>query len=129
MANSNELEQLERIVLKLDDSIDKLTEVSANISKLLAVQEQRMNTIEKDTDRNQNDIRHLYGKLDDVSKNLCAKIDESMKNSSTGHDKIQKSLDDKLQTYEDRLKVLEVWRWVIIGGGIAAMWFVNKFLK
>jgi ABC-type transporter Mla subunit MlaD len=129
MATSNEVEQLERIVLKLDDSIDKLTEVSANISKLLAVQEQRMNTIEKDTDRNQDDIRHLYGKLDSATKTLSDKIDESMKNSSIGHDKIQKAIDEKLQVYDDRLKVLEMWRWVIIGGGIAAMWFVNKFLK
>jgi ABC-type transporter Mla subunit MlaD len=129
MANSNELEQLERIVLKLDDSIDKLTEVSANISKLLAVQEQRMNTIEKDTDRNQDDIRHLYGKLDSVTKTLSDKIDESMKNSSIGHEKIQKALDEKLENYDNRIKVLEMWRWLIIGGAFAAMWFVNKFLK
>ena len=126
---ANEIESLERIVQKLDDSIDKLTEVSSNISKLLAVQEQRMNTIEKDTDRNQDDIRHLYGKLDSVTKTLSDKIDESMKNSKEGHEKIQKSLDDKLQGYDNRIKTLEIWRWLIIGGGIVIMWFVNKFLK
>ena len=61
---ATDVEQLERIVEKLDSSIDKLTEVSANISKLLAVQEQRMNNIEKDTDQNQDDIRHIYMKMD-----------------------------------------------------------------
>ena len=34
---ANDFEQLERIVEKLDLSIDKLTEVSNNVSKLLAV--------------------------------------------------------------------------------------------
>ena len=126
---ASDVEQLERIVEKLDNSIDKLTEVSANISKLLAVQEQRMNNIEKDTDRNQDDIRHLYGKLDDVSKSLSDKIDQSMASSKEGHAAIQKSIDDKLQGYDNRIKVLEIWRWLIIGGGIVIMWFVNKFLK
>ena len=126
---ASDIEQLELIVEKLDHSIDKLTEVSANISKLLAVQEQRMNNIEKDTDRNQDDIRHLYGKLDDVSKNLCDKIDQSMQSSKDGHAAIQKSIDDKLQGYDNRIKTLEIWRWLIIGGGIVIMWFVNKFLK
>ena len=63
---ATDVEQLERIVEKLDSSIDKLTEVSANISKLLAVQEQRMNNIEKDTDQNQHDIRHIYMKMDQM---------------------------------------------------------------
>ena len=49
---ANDFEQLERIVEKLDVSIDKLTEVSNNVSKLLAVHDTRINIIEKDTVRN-----------------------------------------------------------------------------
>ena len=71
---ASDVEQLELIVEKLDHSIDKLTEVSANISKLLAVQEQRMNNIEKDTDQNQHDIHHIYMKMDQMSRDLLAKI-------------------------------------------------------
>ena len=126
---ATDVEQLERIVEKLDSSIDKLTEVSSNISKLLAVQEQRMNTIEKDTDQNQDDIRHIYMKMDQVSRDLCAKIDQSMESSKIGHAAIQKSIDDKLQRYDDRIKALEIWRWLIGGGAVVAIWFANKFFK
>ena len=129
MASSDEIKSLERIVEKLDDSIDKLTEVSANISKLLAVQEQRMNNIEKDTDQNQNDIRHLYIKMDDMSKALGDKMDQSMERSKEGHDAIQKSIEEKLRGYDERIKTLEIWRWLIIGGAIAAGWIFNKFFK
>ena len=126
---ATDVEQLERIVEKLDSSIDKLTEVSANISKLLAVQEQRMNNIEKETDQNQDDIRHIYMKMDQVSRDLSAKIDQSMESSKTGHAAIQKSIDDKLLGYDNRLKTLEIWRWLIIGGAIATGWIFNKFFK
>ena len=126
---ANDVEQLERIVEKLDNSIDKLTEVSANISKLLAVQEQRMNNLEKDTDQNQDDIRHIYNKLDNMTRDLSAKIDQSMTNSKEGHERIQKSIDEKLERYDDRIKALEIWRWLIGGGAVVAIWFANKFMK
>jgi archaellum component FlaC len=126
---ANDYEQLERIVTKLDDSIDKLTEVSSNISKLLAVQEQRMNTIEKDTDRNQDDIRHLYGKLDIMSKDINDKLDQSMKNSAEGHEKIMLRFDEKIKGLDARVKVLEVWRWLVIGGAVAIGYLVNKLYK
>ena len=126
---ASDVEQLERIVEKLDNSIDKLTEVSANISKLLAVQEQRMNNIEKDTDQNQDDIRHIYMKMDQMSHDLVAKIDQSMESSKSGHAAIQDSIDRKLQSYDNRLRTLEIWRWLIIGGAIATGWIFNKFFK
>lgn len=126
---ASDVEQLERIVEKLDHSIDKLTEVSSNISKLLAVQEQRMNNLEKDSDRNQDDIRHLYGKLDDLSKNLCAKIDQSMKNSAEGHERIMTKVDEKVKALDARVKVLEVWRWLVIGGALAIGYLINKLYK
>ena len=126
---ASDVEQLERIVEKLDHSIDKLTEVSSNISKLLAVQEQRMNNLEKDSDRNQDDIRHLYGKLDDLSKNLCAKIDQSMKNSAEGHERIMTKVDEKVKALDARVKVLEVWRWLVIGGALVVGYLINKLYK
>ena len=126
---ASDIEQLERIVEKLDHSIDKLTEVSSNISKLLAVQEQRMNTIEKDTDRNQDDIRHLYGKLDIMSKDIKDKLDESMKNSAEGHERIMLRVDEKIKGLDARVKVLEVWRWLVIGGALAIGYLVNKIYR
>ena len=126
---ATDVEQLELIVEKLDHSIDKLTEVSANISKLLAVQEQRMNNIEKDTDRNQDDIRHLYGKLDTMSKDITDKLDQSMKNSAEGHVRIMEKVDEKIKGLDARVKVLEIWRWLVIGGALTIGYLINKLYK
>jgi len=124
-----ESNDFQSIVSKLQDNIDKLTEVSANISKLLAVQEQKLSTVEKDTERNQDDIRHIYARISEVAKELSEKIDESMENSTSGHAKIQESLDKKLESYDSRIKALEMWRWLVIGGAMVIGWIINKLFK
>jgi hypothetical protein len=129
MASNDEIRSLERIVEKLDESIDKLTEVSNNVGKLLAVHDTRLNVIEKDTVRNEDDIRDIHVKMDNIAKEITKKIDQSMASSKEGHEKIQASIEAKLQGYDNRIKTLEIWRWLIIGGGIVIMWFVNKFMK
>ena len=93
---ASEIESLEKIVQKLDESIDKLTEVSNNVSKLLAVHDTRLNVIEKDTVRNEDDIRDIHHKIEVLVKELSIKIDQSMVNSTEGHTKIMEKVDEKI---------------------------------
>jgi len=126
---ANDFEQLERIVEKLDLSIDKLTEVSNNVSKLLAVHDTRINVIEKDTVRNEDDIRDIHVKMDNIAKEINKKLDQSMANSIEGHAKIQSAIEEKLKGIDARVRVLEVWRWVVIGGAVVIGWLINKTFK
>ena len=126
---ANEIESLEKIVEKLDLSIDKLTEVSNSISKLLAVHDTRINTIEKDTVRNEDDIRDIHVKMDNIAKEINTKLDQSMQNSVEGHAKIQAAIEEKLKGIDARVRVLEVWRWLVIGGALAIGYLVNKLYK
>jgi predicted nucleic acid-binding Zn-ribbon protein len=126
---ANELESLEKIVEKLDLSIDKLTEVSNNVSKLLAVHDTRLNVIEKDTVRNEDDIRDIHVKMDNIAKEINNKLDESMANSVEGHARIQHAIEEKLKGIDARVRVLEVWRWLVIGGALAIGWIINKIYK
>jgi hypothetical protein len=126
---ANDFEQLERIVEKLDVSIDKLTEVSNNVSKLLAVHDTRINIIEKDTVRNEDDIRDIHVKMDNIAKEINKKLDQSMANSVEGHARIQSAIEDQLKNIDARVKVLEVWRWLVIGGALAIGYLVNKLYK
>jgi predicted nucleic acid-binding Zn-ribbon protein len=101
---ANDFEQLERIVEKLDVSIDKLTEVSNNVSRLLAVHDTRINVIEKDTVRNEDDIRDIHVKMDNIAKEINQKLDQSMANSVEGHAKIQAAIEEKLKGIDARVK-------------------------
>jgi hypothetical protein len=129
MATNEEIKSLEKIVEKLDTSIDKLTEVSNSVSKLLAVHDTRLNVIEKDTVRNEDDIRDIHVKIDNIAKEINKKLDQSMQNSVEGHAKIQAAIEEKLKGIDARVKVLEIWRWLVIGGAIAIGYLVNKLYK
>lgn len=129
MASSEEVKSLERVVGKLDDSIEKLTDISNNIGKLLAVHDQRLDTIEKDTVRNEDDIRDLHYKIEGLVKELSIKIDESMKASADGHAKIQEAVESHVQKLDSRIGVLETWKWWVIGAATACGYFINKMFK
>lgn len=129
MASNEEVKSLERVVQKLDDSIEKLTDISNNIGKLLAVHDQRLDTIEKDTVRNEDDIRDIHFKIEGLVKDLSNKIDESMKASAEGHAKIQSAMEEKMKDVHHRLNVLETWKWWVVGAATMAGWFINKLFK
>lgn len=129
MTSNDEIKSLERIVEKLDLSIDKLTEVSNNVGKLLAVHDTRLNVIEKDTVRNEDDIRDIHIKMDNIAKEINKKLDQSMQNSVDGHAKIQAAIEEKLKGIDARVRVLEIWRWLVIGGAMVIGYLVNKLYK
>lgn len=57
------LEDLKHIVIKLDDAIEKLSEVNINVGRMLAVHEQRITTQEK-TDN------QIISKVDNLSEKV-----------------------------------------------------------
>lgn len=138
MATEADIKALEKIVEKLDCSIDKLTEVNNNIGKLLAVHEERMNNLEKDNDRNVEDIRELHTKINEFSKEMLKRMDgldnsfdTKMKfqaeTTTKQHNEIQANVERKIDLLSDRLRVLEQWKYFVIGAA-AVIGYLVKYL-
>lgn len=138
MATEADIKALEKIVEKLDCSIDKLTEVNNNIGKLLAVHEERMNNLEKDNDRNVEDIRELHTKINEFSKEMLKRMDgldnsfdTKMKfqaeTATKQHNEIQANVERKIDLLGDRLRVLEQWKYFVIGAA-AVIGYLVKYL-
>lgn len=138
MATEADIKALEKIVEKLDDSIEKLTEVNNNIGKLLAVHEERMNNIEKDTDRNVEDIRELHTKINEFAKEMLKRMDgldnsfdTKMKSQAEAatkqHNEIQANVERKIDLLGERLRVLEQWKYFVIGAA-AVIGYLVKYL-
>jgi chromosome segregation ATPase len=139
MATEADIKALERIVEKLDDSIEKLTEVNNNIGKLLAVHEERMNNMEKDTDRNVEDIRDIHDKINEFQRDLLKRMDslddsfdrkmkEQAKNSTQQHNEIQKGVEAKIDKLASRLSSLEQWKYFVIGAAMVCGYLINYFI-
>jgi len=138
MATEADIKALEKIVEKLDDSIEKLTEVNNNIGKLLAVHEERMNNIEKDTDRNVEDIRELHTKINEFGKEMLKRMDalddsfdtkmkSQAETATKQHNEIQTNVERKIDLLGDRLRVLEQWKYFVIGAA-AVIGYLVKYL-
>jgi chromosome segregation ATPase len=140
MSVDSQVQVLESVVGRLDSNIEKLTELSNNISRLLAVHDSRLDSLEKINDRTDDDIKEMHSRITTVSREICEKIDQvevmiqeklrqSSEASSKGHAEIKAEIESKINTLSARVGVLETWRWLVIGGSIAVGYLVDKLIK
>lgn len=140
MAIETEVEVLKSVVSKLDTSIEKITQVSGDIGKILAVHEQRLDSIEKVSEYRNEEIKEIHSRITTQTREVVEKIDqlqsrlEHKMNASAvaakeQHESIQKeiqqdlqkvasTLDKDIKEVTKRVDVLENWRWMIVGGAI-----------
>jgi len=110
---------LKDVVDKLENSIDKLTSISSCMERMLAVHEnvndnqKQVNDVlfdklEQEREENKREHHEIAEKLSEMSNSLRADINAL------------KQLDsDRMEKLEQKVSVLEQWRFMIIGGAAA----------
>ena len=127
---STEVELLKREVKsmnvihgRLDTAIEKLTEVSNCINRMLAVHEERLGQQEASQHRAEqeftSDIKELHSRITTNAKEIMGAATLQHKEHTEA---IQKLRDDIAR----RVGVLEKWRWIIIGGSIVFGFVIQK---
>ena len=130
MQNDVDLQVLKVVVSKLDETLDKISESTNAIGKLLAVHVDKIQHLEKDQDDTNREIREMYTKLDKTTKEILDKMDSLEKDIDNHIDEVSKqsthqheALSEKVDKLDDRLKELEKFRWYV-AGGIALLGFI-----
>lgn len=145
MAIESEVEVLKTVVSKLDASIEKIAQVSGDIGKILAVHEQRLDSIEKVSDKRSEEIKELHSRITTQTREIVDKIDKMEQRledkmalgaaaAKTQHEEIQKEIQKDIAKVASRVDILEQWRWYILGaagtvGFILGNLDLLKFLK
>lgn len=140
MSVESQIKVLENVVERIDTSIEKLTEVSNSIGKLLAVHDERINTLEKGYDRATDEIKDLHSRITTISREICDKLDQiedslekriitHSDNSEKLHKELKSELEVKLRSLDSRINILETWRWVVIGGAAVLGYIADKIFK
>jgi uncharacterized membrane protein len=132
-----DMAQIGVLVDRLDVTIEKLTEVSTTVSRLLAVQENRLENQEKIADKLQTSfenhksetnktVKEIYGKIQDVEADL-------LKDMESNQDKVIKKIEElktegstQHKEMSDRMTRLERWMWILIGGGVVLGFIVQN---
>lgn len=145
MAIETELQVLKTVVNKLDSSLEKISEVSNSIGKLLAVHDERIGQLEKIADSKEVDIKELHSRITTQTKEIVEKIaalekniEERMKDTAKTareqHEQIQEEIQVDVDKLDKRIGVIERWRWYLMGGAAAIGYITGhadllKFLK
>jgi len=88
------------LVDRLDITIDKLSEFSGNVSKLIAIHETKLEFHEKQ------------------NADLLYEIKSLRTDSTNQHDALSK-----------RITIMERWMWLVVGGSIVGGFIINALIK
>ena len=128
-----ELHNQKKIHDRLDVAIEKLTDVSNSIHRMLAVHEEKLTKQEEAIiDAEQKiEVRRaeLSKQIDDLHSRITTNTKELMILEASQHEKHSKEIKRLSDNINNRVGVLEKWRWLIIGGAIIAGFILNKFIS
>ena len=130
---STEVELLKREVKsmnvihgRLDTAIEKLTEVSNCINRMLAVHEEKISQQEEVQVRQatefSNDVRELHSRITTSQKELTTLMTKQ-------HYEAENEMRRLRQDITIRVGVLEKWKYLIIGGSIVVGFTVSSYMR
>ena len=128
-----ELEDQRKIHDRLDVAIEKLTDVSNSINRMLAVHEEKLGKQEEAIFEAEQKLEirrtELATKIDELHSRITTNTKEIMTAAATQHAEQNKEIQKIRDEIKDRVGVLEKWRHVLIGACIVAGFILNKFLQ
>ena len=127
-----ELDDQRKIHEKLDIAIEKLTDVSNSIHRMLAVHEEKITRQEEAIFEAEQKIEVRRGelliKIDELHSRVTTNTKEIMTAASNQHAAQNKEISKLREDINNRVGVLEKWRYVIIGGSIVVGFMLHKFI-
>ena len=128
-----ELEDQAKIHDRLDVAIEKLTDVSNSINRMLAVHEEKIARQEEAIIEAEQQIEvrrgELMVKIDELHSRITSNTKDIMTAAASQHAEQNKEIQKIRDELKDRVGVLEKWRHVLIGASIVAGFILNKFLQ
>ena len=118
-----EVTDIKFIFSRLDTAIERMVDVSSSVNRMLAVHEEKISqqeeaSIRADTEFKA-DIKELHSRITTNTKEMMQAI-------TSQHLEQQQTLDRMRVELNNRVGILEKWRWIIIGGSIVVGFALEK---
>ena len=129
----SKVSDMEKLHVRLDDAIGKLTELSSCINKMLAVHEEKLanqeeavfaaeELIEQRRTEFSNEIKELHSRITTNTKEIMSIATSQHKEHSEAIAKLHTDINK-------RVGVLEKWRHVLIGGSIVIGFILHSMIN
>ena len=120
-----EVQDMKGIYQRIDTAIERITEVSTSVNRMLAVHEEKISQQEEAALRAdaefKTDIKELHSRITTTYKELADTIAKNHKETEAHVQQLRTEL-------QGRVGVLEKWRWLIIGGSIVVGFIAQKMI-
>ena len=127
-----EVSDIKIIFSRLDVAIEKITDVSSCVNRMLAVHEEKLTRQEEAIFEAEQQIEvrrgELMVKIDELHSRITSNTKEIMTAAASQHAEQNKEIQKIRDELKDRVGVLEKWRHVLIGGAIVVGFILNKFM-
>ena len=128
----SKVSDMEKLHVRLDDAIGKISEVSNCINRMLAVHEEKLanqeeavfaaeELIEQRRTEFSNDIKELHSRITTNTKEIMSVASKQHKEHSAAIQKLHTDINK-------RVGVLEKWRHVLIGGSIVIGFVLHRMI-
>jgi|TARA_R110002020_G_scaffold257524_1_gene471196 chromosome segregation ATPase len=128
-----ELEDQRKIHDRLDVAIEKLTDVSNSIHRMLAVHEEKLARQEEAIVEAEQQIEtrrsELSKQISELHSRVTTNTKEIMIAAAAQHAEQNKEIQAIRDELRDRVGILEKWRHVLIGASIISGFVLNKILE
>ena len=128
-----EVQDQAKIHDRLDIAIEKLTDVSNSIHRMLAVHEEKIARQEEAIFEAEQKIEvrrsELLVKIDELHSRVTTNTKEIMTAAVVQHQQQNKEIQKMRDELISRVGVLEKWRHVLIGGSIVIGFMLHKFVN
>ena len=127
-----EMHDRKGVFQRLDIAIEKLTDVSNCINRMLAVHEEKITRQEDAIIEAEELIEarriEISKQIDDLHSRITTNTKEIMTAASDQHKEHTNDIQKLRNDLTIRVGVLEKWRWLIIGGSIVVGFLLHKFM-
>ena len=128
-----ELQDQAKIHDRLDVAIEKLTDVSNSIHRMLAVHEEKISRQEESLIEAEQKLEarrsEVIVKIDELHSRITTNTKEIMSAALLQHTQQNKEIQKIKDDLAARVGVLEKWRHVLIGASIVAGFILHKFVN
>ena len=121
-----ELEDQKKIHDRLDIAIEKLTDVSNSIHRMLAVHEEKITRQEEEIETRRVEVS---SQLAELHSRVTTNTKEIMTAAASQHAEQNKEIQKIREDLNKRIGILEKWRHVLIGCSIVAGFILHKFMN
>jgi hypothetical protein len=132
-----DVEVITNLFNKFDVTIDKLQEIASTLSKMVSIQEQRIefqesvtkeiqSTLELRRMEHNTEIKELHTRISAVNSELTGKIEESERAILAELKKLREEISGEKTSLLDRLAAVEGWKWMLTGVFAVVVWLVSQ---